>query len=276
MLQLSACSGSDHLTNPKYPLSFRTLPCNETAFAMYPWLVKKYPLVKTVAHINPSDESGFTESETRATVAKNVGMKSIAKEFFKRGATDYMPIATKVAGMKPDLIDLGGSVGTDEALAVKALRGVGYKGMIVAGYVDPGAFVELAGRENAEGTILPNTITDPQNQRVKDLQAWYVKNFGGPVPGTFFFWLDPMYMLADAFRKADSLDPVKVAEALRTIRRPNSVFGGEMYLDLESLYGLKSNFCRPIPIGIIKDGKPTHLFTAPWPSDAEVARLNAK
>lgn len=78
MLQLTDGSGADHLTNPKYPLSFRVTPNNETAYAVYPWLAKKYPQIKTIANINPTDEAGFTESETRVRCAKNLGMKSIA------------------------------------------------------------------------------------------------------------------------------------------------------------------------------------------------------
>lgn len=275
VLQLSGCSGSDHLTNVKYPLSFRIVPCNEAAFGMYLWLAKQYPNIKTVAHINPSDEAGFTESDTRTKAVKNVGLKNVGNEFFRRGDKDFMPVATKVAALKPDLVDLGGSVSTDEALAVKALREVGYKGMIVISYSDPGAVVEVAGVESCEGVLLCNTLTEPQNPKTKELQDWYIKNFGGPVPGLFYDMWDPPFMLAEALKKANSVDPVKVAESLRTVVRPNSLFG-EMYVDLQSLYGLKSTFCRPIPIGIIKKGKPTHLFTAPWPSDAQIEKLNAK
>ena len=273
VLQISACSGSHHLTNPKYPYSFRVVPCNEAAFAMYPWLVKEYSQIKNIAHINPSDEAGFTESETRIKCAKNVGFKNVANEYFKRGATDFYPVATRVIATKPDLIDLGGTAGREQGLITKALREVGYKSMIAVSYSDPGPFVQVAGSDGAEGVILPNTITEPTNPIQRELHDWYVKKFGPPVIGIFYENWDPLFMLVEAVKKANSLEPVKVAEALRTVRW-NSVFG-EMYVGLESLYGHKCNFCRPIPIGIIKNGKPTHLVTAPWPSDEEIRKLNA-
>ena len=153
VFQMSYASGSDHLTSPKYPLSFRSVPCNETAFAMYPWLAKDFPKIKNVAHINPSDEAGFTESETRLKCAKNVGYKNVANEFYKRGAMDYYPVATKVAAAKPDLIDFGGTIGRDQALAVKALRELGFKGPVTLGYSDPVSFVNIAGVEAAEDAI---------------------------------------------------------------------------------------------------------------------------
>jgi branched-chain amino acid transport system substrate-binding protein len=274
VLQLTVASGSTHLTNPKYPLSFRTAFCDEAAFALYPWLAKDYKQIKTTALLDPSDETGFVEAETRARVAKNVGFKVVSSEFFKRGATDYYPMATKLVAAKPDLIDLGGTAGRDQGLAIKALRELGYKGLIVASYVDPAALAEIAGKDAAEGVILNNSLTEPTNPRAKEVGDWYMKKYGDKAPGVFYDQYDQLFMLVEAVKKANSVDPVKVAEALRTVRM-SSVFG-EMYVDLEAVYGLKSNFCRPVPMGMMKNGKAIHLFNAPWPSDAEIKRLNAK
>ena len=274
VLQMTVASGSTHLTNPNYPLSFRAAFCDEAAFALYPWLARDYKQIKSSALLDPSDETGFVEAETRARVAKNVGFKVVSNEFFKRGATDYYPMATKLVAAKPDLIDLGGTAGRDQALAIKALRELGYKGLIVASYVDPSALAEIAGKDAAEGVILNNSLTEPTNPRAKEVADWYMKKYGDKAPGVFYDQYDNLFMLIEAVKKANSVDPVKVAEALRTVRM-QSVFG-EMYVDLEAVYGLKCNFCRPVPMGIMKNGKATHLFNAAWPGDAEIAKLNAK
>jgi hypothetical protein len=84
---------------------------------------------------------------------------------------------------------------------------------------------------------------------------------------------DPLFVLIEAVKKANSFDPVKVAEAFRTIRW-DSVFG-PMYVGMEAIYGLKSTFCRPIPMGIVKSGELKHFATLPWPSDEEIKKLNA-
>ena len=273
VFMMAPCSGSNHFTSPKYPYSFRIVPTNETAFAMYPWLVNAYPQIKDVAHINPSDEAGFTESETRVKCAKNVGYKNVANEYFKRGATDFYPVATRLVATKPDLIDLGGTTGRDQGLLVKALREVGYKGPITVGYTDPGAFIQVAGADNAEGVILPNTITEATNPKQNEVQDWYVKKYGPPVPGIFYDHWDPLLMLIEAVKKANSIDPVRVSEVFRTVQW-DSVFG-PMYVGMESLYGIKCTFSRPVPMGIVKNGKPTHLTTVPWPSDEQVRKLSA-
>jgi len=271
MLQLTDGSGADHLTSPKYPLSFRVTPNNETAYAVYPWLAKKYPQIKTIANINPTDEAGFTESETRVRCAKNLGMKSIANEMYKRGATDFYPVATKITALKPDMVDFGCTLGRDQALCGKALREVGYKGMFLVNYPDPGAFVEMAGRDAAEGAILSSAITEPQTPKQKELYEFYVKKFGSPVINKFYDSYDPIFMFVEAVKKANSLDPAQIAEALRTVRW-DSVYG-EMYVGMESLYGIKSCFCRPLPMGIIKNGKPMYLDTVAWPSSEVIAKL---
>lgn len=270
---ISSCSGGRDFTDPKYPYSFRTLPCNETAFATYPWLVKAYPQVKAVGHVNPSDEAGYIESETRLKVAKNVGLKNVANEFFKRGATDFYPVATRVIATKPDLLDFGGTVGRDMGLLVKAFREVGYKGMFMIGYIDAGPFLQVAGAENAEGVILSNTVTDPTNPKQQEATDWWVKKYGAPVMGTFFHEWDTLFFLIEAVKKANSLDPVKVSEAFRTIRW-DSLFG-PLYIGMESYYGIKCTFCRSIPLGTVKNGKPAHLANVPWPSDEQIRILNA-
>ena len=272
VFMMASCSGSHHLTSPKYPYSFRVLPCNEAAFAMYPWLMKAYPQVKNVAHLNPSDEAGFTESETRVKCAKNTGFKNVANEYFKRGATDFYPVATRIVATKPDLIDFGGTGGRDQGLLAKSLREVGYKGIIAISYSDPGALIKFVGT-GAEGVLLPNTVAEPTNAKQQELHDWYVKKYGPPVPGILYDAWDPLFILIEAVKKANSFDPVKVAEAFRTVAW-DSPFG-TMTMGMESLYGLKSSVCRPIPMGIVKNGKLTHLATLPWPSDEMIKKLHA-
>ena len=121
-IQLSGASGKDHLTAPKFPYSFRVQPTNETAYAVYPWLKTAYPAVKRVSNMGPATRPGSPSSEDRRMIAAKNGFINGSSEFFKRGALDFYPVATRLVGDKPDLIDLGGTIGRDQGLAVKALR----------------------------------------------------------------------------------------------------------------------------------------------------------
>jgi branched-chain amino acid transport system substrate-binding protein len=264
VMQLSGASGKEHLTGPKFPYSFRVQPTNETAYAMYPWLKTQYPEIKRVAHMNPSDEAGFTESEDRRMIAEKNGFTNVGNEYYKRGSTDMYPVATRLVGFNADLIDFGGTIGRDQGLAVKALRELGYTGHIDIGYSDAKSFVDIAGPDAAEGTILFDTLAEPQTPEQKELVDWWLKKYGPPFPSYAFLIWDWPFMLAEAMGKAQSVDPVVVAEALRTTVH-HGIFGEERF-GMKSVYGVDCSLTRQIPMSIIKGGKPTYLATVDWPA----------
>jgi branched-chain amino acid transport system substrate-binding protein len=264
-IQLSGASGKDHLTGPKFPYSFRVQPCNETAFAVYPWLKTAYPDVKRVANMGPSDEAGFTETEDRRMIAGKLGFTSGASEFFKRGALDFYPVATRLVGDKPDLIDFGGTIGRDQGLAVKALRELGYKGLILLGYADAKSFVDIAGPDTAEGTLLFDTLAEPQNDQERAFTDWWLGKYGPPMPSFAYLMWDWPFILAQAMREAQSVDTTKVADALRKTVY-HGLFGEERF-GMRSVYGIDSSITREIPIAVIKNGKPAPLAVVPWPED---------
>ena len=264
-LQLSFASGKGHLTAPEFPLSFRVAPTNETAYAVYPWLRTTYKDVQKVGHMNPSDEAGFTESEDRRMIAEKNGFKNIVNEYFKRGSTDFYPVATRLVGANPDLIDFGGTIGRDQSLGCKALRELGYKGKIMLGYSDAKSFVEVAGADAAEGTLLFDTLVDPQNKPQKDLQEWWLKKYGPPFPSFAYSVWDTPSILAMGMRKAQSIDPVKIAEVLRGAHW-EGLYGPEAF-GMKSVYGIDTSITRVIPIAMIKGGVPVQLAIVPWPED---------
>jgi len=265
VLQMSGASGKDHLTGPQFPYSFRVQPTNETAYALYPWLRSNYPDLKRVAHMNPSDEAGYTESEDRRMIATKNGFTNVANEYFKRGATDFYPVATRLAGVNAELIDFGGTIGRDQALAAKALRELGYKGKIMLGYSDAKSFVDIAGADAAEGTILFDTLAAPQNPAEKEFNDWWLGKYGPPMPSFAYTMYDWPFMLAEAMRKAQSVDPVAVSVALRELIF-QGLFG-EAKFGMKSVYGLESSITRDIPIAVIKGGVPVPLALVPWPKD---------
>jgi branched-chain amino acid transport system substrate-binding protein len=264
VLQLSGASGKEHLTAPRFPLSFRVQPTNETAYAVYPWLKTAFPGVKKVAHMDPSDEAGFTEAEDRTMIAAKNGLTNIGKEFFKRGSTDMYPVATRLVGMNPDIIDFGGTIGRDQGLAVKALRELGYKGQILLGYSDARSFVEIAGADAAEGTIMFDTLVEGKTPEQTAVVDWWVGKYGQPFPSYVFLMWDWPFIFADAIRKAQSIDTEKVAEALRTTVHKGVL--GEERFGMKSVYGIDCSLTRQIPMSVIKGGKPVWLATIDWPA----------
>jgi branched-chain amino acid transport system substrate-binding protein len=264
VLQLSGASGKDHLTGPKFPYSFRVQPTNETAYAVYPWIKTAFTNVKRVAHMNPSDEAGFTESEDRRMISEKNGFTNVGNEYFKRGSTDMYPVATRLVGFNPDLIDFGGTIGRDQGLACKALRELGYKGQILLGYSDAKSFVDIAGPDAAEGALMFDTLAEPKTPEQKEVYDWWMKKYGAPFPSYVFLMWDWPFILADGIRKAQSVDPVAVSEALRTTVH-HGIFGDERF-GMKSVYGADCSLTRQIPMSVVKNGKPAWLATIDWPA----------
>jgi branched-chain amino acid transport system substrate-binding protein len=263
-IQLSGASGKDHLTNPKFPYSFRVQPTNETAYAVYPWLRTKFPEIRRIANIGPSDEAGFTETADRRMLAGKNGFTSGASEFFKRGALDFYPVATRIVQDSPDLIDFGGTIGRDQGLAVKALHELGYKGKILLGYADAKSFVEIASPQAAEGTIMFDTLAEPQNEGEQKLYDWWIARYGPPMPLFAYLMWDWPFMLAQAIENAGTTETTKVADSLRSIEY-HGLFGTERF-GMKSVYGLDCSLTRDIPMSVIKGGKPAPLDVIPWPA----------
>jgi branched-chain amino acid transport system substrate-binding protein len=264
-LQMSMASGKGNLTSPNFPLSFRVSPTNETAWAVYPWLKTARPAVKKVGHMNPSDEAGFTESDDRTKIAEKNGFTNVAKEFFKRGSTDFYPVATRMVAAAPDLIDFGGTIGRDQALGCKALRELGYKGEILLGYSDVKSFIEVAGADAAESTILFDTLAEPQNEKQKALESWWIKTYGPPFPSFAYTVWDTPFVLAQAIRKAQSADPVDIAKVMTGMEWEGLY--GKARFGMKSVYGIDTTITRPLAMAIVKGGKPVHLEFIPWPAD---------
>jgi branched-chain amino acid transport system substrate-binding protein len=262
-IQLSAASGADHLTNAKYPYSFRVQPCNETAYAVYPWMKEKFTDVKRIANIGPSDEAGFTETKDRRMLAAKNGFTSGASEFFKRGALDFYPVATRIVQDNPDLIDFGGTIGRDQGLAVKALRELGYKGKILLGYADAKSFVDIAGADAAEGTIMFDTLATPTNEPEKTLSGWWTSKYGPPTPNYTYLMWDWPFMLAKAMEAAGTTDTEKVKESLRAVEY-QGLFGLERF-GMKGVYGLDCSLTRDIPMSVVKGGTPVALDVVTWP-----------
>jgi branched-chain amino acid transport system substrate-binding protein len=251
-------SFAKEVLSPDKPYSYRmVLTSNEILPAMYPWLIKTYPKIKTVAFIEPNDASGWSvEKDCRRSAEQN-HLKIVFSQFYERGTSDFYPLLNKLILQNPDVIDMTGAPPGDQALIVKQARELGYKGKTFAATtMDPPQFCKIAGTQNAEGHIsntqdlLGAFNTEAQKKYVDEYLALYGKPFD-PVTPKYTLYLD---ILAQAIEKAGSLDPTKVKETMDKTEEWNSIFGKARFGG-KDYYGIKHQIVTPVYISEIVNGK---------------------
>jgi branched-chain amino acid transport system substrate-binding protein len=251
-------SYAKEVLSPDKPYSFRmVLTSNEILQGMYPWVAKTYPTLKTVAFIEPNDASGWSIEKDCQRIAEQNKFQIVFSQFYERGTSDFYPLLNKLLAQKPDFIDFTGAAPGDQALIVKQVRELGYKGKTFAGTtIDPIQFCKIAGLANSEGHIsnthdlLGAYTTDGQRKYYDDYIAIYGKPFD-PVTPKYHVYLD---ILVQAIEKAGSIDPVKVKETMEKTEDWETIFGAAKFGGKEH-YGIKRQVITPVYVSELVGGK---------------------
>jgi branched-chain amino acid transport system substrate-binding protein len=139
----------------------------------------------------------------------------VAYELVNKGEQDSSALVTRIKSQSPDLV-FWTAYYADGALLIKQLRAAGFKGHITVGDGSTDAkIIELAGKA-AEGIhALANPLPEflPAGKKfVADYKAKF-KVEPGPYSALSY---DGMLLLADAIKRAGSVDKKAVAAALKT------------------------------------------------------------
>ena len=222
---------------PKWPLNFSHWPPAEAAL----WGVSRYLGslgIKTAAFINPDEDHGRAHSKGRVAQMEAVGVKSLGEDFYPRGTSEFYPILRRLLAKNPDLLDVGTGGTRDCGLMTKQARELGYKGPILAWTISKGQFEKIVPKESLENTISvvnpPLWEGLPMKGKTKELFDWYVGKFDiNEWDSSSLAPHSMMELLTEAIKKAQSLDPYKLAAALEKIDKNNPLDAatGKTYID---------------------------------------------
>ncbi len=243
---------------PDKPYTFRmVLTSNEVLQGMYPWMTKTYPALKNVAFVNPNDASGWSIEKDCKRLAEQNRIQVIFSQFYERGTSDFYPLLNKLIAAKPDFVDFTGAPPGDQALIVKQLRELGYKGKTFSSTtMDPTEFCKIAGAQNAEGHIsnthdlLGAYTNEAQRKYYDDYLAHYGKPFD-PVTPKYQVYLD---ILVQAIEKSGSIDPTKVKDTMEKVDEWVTIFGPAKFGGKEH-YGIKRQVITPVYVSEVIGGK---------------------
>ena len=254
---------AEGLVSPKNSLTFQCFPAPPETTTFWKWIKEKHPQIKRIASIAPNDDTGWWSVKVETTYVQKLGYDVVAKEYFERVMTDFNPILLRLLAQKPDVISVMASPAGSVGLIVKQARELGFKGRFVALHqIDSSVVANIAGRENTEGMWVHGYVQTPLPEKLKSWQQRYTKKFG-EWNATSIDFTNPAFAFVAAVRKAQSLDPKKIGEAMRTVEFDNlwgkAHFGGKDY------YGIGQQIIYPMPFSEVRDGVATLLLQLPPP-----------
>jgi branched-chain amino acid transport system substrate-binding protein len=203
----------DSVTKPGHEFYFRMRPTMTMMIhSVMPKIFKTFD-ARTAGFLVINDEYGtlFTESVVNELEWRDV--KTVAKETFERGSTDYRDQLERIKRAKPDILFYVGTASEGATILTQAkLKGLMPRIKFI-GSEEMGE-MELpmrAGKDAVDGTYaisLWGKIPHEFSRRVKD-------SFNKPMHYAIIFGYDAMHVLVAAIETAQSLDPLKIKEALK-------------------------------------------------------------
>jgi len=254
---------AEGLVSPANPLTFHAFPAPPETSAFWKWIKENHPQIKRVATVSPNDDTGWWSIKVETAYVQKLGYDVVGKEFFERGINDFNPLLLRLLAAKPDIISVLATPAGSVGLIVKQARELGFKGRFIhIGQVDTGVVSNIAGKDNVEGMWAHGFVQAPLPDRVKSWQARYTKKFT-EWNATSIDFVNPALAFVAGLKKAQSLDPKKIADALRTIEFDvlwgKARFGGKEY------YGIGNQILYPMPFSEVKGGTATLLVQLPPP-----------
>ena len=212
------CTGSaDDITEKGYDYIFRlNPPASEYPDSVKTFLQGVAKDVKTVALLYENSAFGQSSSKSFEKDAEGLGLKIVVKEGYQAGAIDFKPILTKVKAANPDMIYMVSYV-MDASLLMRQSKELRINPKLFvgggAGFTLP-EFGKSAG-DAADyvysATLWVETLPFPGAKAYFDN---YKKKYGDETEYHGAEAYAAMYVVADALKRAKSITPKDVREAL--------------------------------------------------------------
>ncbi len=224
---------ADAVTSPGHEFYFRMRPSMGLMTPLAtPVIMKLNP--KTAGFLSINDDYGRSFVDSFKNELGKRGVKMVSEGYFERGTTDFMMYLTKIKRSNPDIVFYIG-VTPEGAMILKQARELGlipdikFIGAEEMGEME---LVKLAGAEVVEGTYaisLWGAVPAEFEKRVWD-------KFDAPMHYAIIFGYDALRVVAKAIESAQSLDPVKIKDAMKKVEFQ----GLEGYIKFENFDNYKN------------------------------------
>lgn len=162
---------------------------------------------------------------------------------------DFSAQLTQVKSLKPDVIFAPGNY-TESALIIKQARELGIKAPFLGGDTWEIAEFVNVGKQAVEGAVMSAFFDNdaPLTPLSKTFVEEYQKKYGKLPSGTAVLGFDGYLLAIDAIKRADSIDPVKIRDAIAVTK---GFAGAAGYVTLDA----NGDPIKSAVIKEVKDGK---------------------
>lgn len=174
---------------------------------------------------NSSDYSKGLAKFFKEALEKNGGTV-LAQECYLQKDQDFMSVLTKIKSLNPDVIYIPGYY-EEVGKIIKQSRDLGMDVVFLGadGWDSP-KLVEIAGSQALNKTYFSNHYSvDSTVEKSRDFVEKYQKEYGIKPDALAVLGYDGAYVLADAIKRAGSVDRDKIRDSLATVKDFNGVTG---------------------------------------------------
>jgi branched-chain amino acid transport system substrate-binding protein len=239
----------------KDPYNFRIYNTNlEFGPPIIAWIKQNIPEIKKIGILAPNDAVGQSVAPALAEDYRKQGFEVVI-DLFERGTKEFSPLILRMMAQKVDAFEFDGNSPGDCGVMLKQIRQAGFRGHVMqVGGPAIDEIMEIAG-PFAEG-FLSYDIFDWDTPAGKRLAAAYEKKYGKGIINAFMpAFYHATVLLAEAIKRADSLDTDKVRAALeKTDGFDGGVYGPIKWTG-EETYGVRHQMLIPYYFSEVKGGK---------------------
>lgn len=214
MTQISPSATNPKLTEQGFKTTFRVVANDNQQGSVLANYAASEMKAKTIAIVDDRTAYGQGLADVVEKVAKEKGLKVVAREFATDKTTDFNAILTKIRATKPDVVMYGGMDATAGPMA-KQMKQLGIKAHLLAGDgVCSPEFIKLAG--NAADILTCSMAGEAVEKLAKgeEFKTKYKAKFGTDVQVYSPYSYDAVYVIADAIKRAGKADRASITAAM--------------------------------------------------------------
>jgi branched-chain amino acid transport system substrate-binding protein len=170
--------------------------------------------LKRVALITDNSDLGQAIAKAFRGAFEKSGIQLVADEVVARGATTAMPQMQKIRAADPEAMFLAGVLTAENVLIFRAYKELGVRFPIHSSYNLSVPIYETVAKGLVDGITFVDAY-DPDKPEVKAFVAAYKKGTGKDPQNLHGYGYDGIMLVADAIRRAGSLDKEKIREAMQ-------------------------------------------------------------